>query len=87
MVQNMKKMKYFFSQKLYQSMLLMGDTIGPNDETSITSIKVLVLAFVIYSSDTTINIVSILVIFLRRKKKIHLKNMRHQTQHLGVQRL
>ena len=34
-------------------MLLMGDTIGQNDETSI---KVLVLAFVIYSSDTTINI-------------------------------
>ena len=37
-------------------MLLMGDTIGPNNETSITSIKVLVLTFVIYSSDTTINI-------------------------------
>ena len=67
MVQSMKKM-IFFSQKLYQSMLLMGDTIGPNDETSI---KVLVLAFVIYSSDTTINIVSILVIFLKKKKMIH----------------
>ena len=51
-------------------MLLMGDTIGPNNETSITSIKVLVLAFVIYSSDT-INIVSILVIFLKKKKMIH----------------
>ena len=52
-------------------MLLMGDTIGPNNETSITSIKVLVLAFVIYSSDTTINIVLILVIFLKKKKMIH----------------
>ena len=41
MVQNIKKIKYFFSQKLYQSMLLMGDTIGPNNETSITNIKVL----------------------------------------------
>ena len=49
-------------------MLLMGDTIGPNNETSI---KVLVLAFVIYSSDTTINIVSILVIFFNKKKMIH----------------
>ena len=68
MVQNMKKKNIFFSQKLYQSMLLMGDTIGPNDVTCITSIKVLVLAFVIYSSDTTINIVSILVIFLKKKK-------------------
>ena len=49
-------------------MLLMGDTIGPDNETSITSIQVLVLAFVIDSSDTTINIVSILVIFLKKKK-------------------
>ena len=49
-------------------MLLMSDTIGPNNEITITSIKVLVFAFVISSSGTTINIVSILVIFLKEKK-------------------
>ena len=49
-------------------MLLMRYTIGPDNETSITSIQVLVLAFVIDSSDTTINIVSILAIFSKKKK-------------------
>ena len=45
-------------------MLLMGDTISPKNETSI---QVLVLAFVIDSLDTTINIGDI----FEEEKMIH----------------